>query len=153
MENKLELKQQLYLECEQFCNNRLKNVQKIIDELQDSLISETKSSAGDKHETGRAMLQIEREKAGNQLAEIQKLKEILFKIDVSKSSKTVCLGSLVITSSSNYFIAISSGELVIENQKYFAISPNTPIAKLLFGKSLGDAVIFNGAIFTITEVV
>ena len=39
-------------------------MKKSILELQQSLDSETKSSAGDKHETGRAMLQIDLEKAG-----------------------------------------------------------------------------------------
>jgi transcription elongation GreA/GreB family factor len=152
MENKLELKQQLYLKCVQSCNNRLEVVKKSIEEIQESLTSETKSSAGDKHETGRAMLQLEREKAGNQLAEIQKLQEILSKIDISKSSKTICLGSVVLTSSSNYFIAISVGEIIVNNQKYFAISPNTPIGKLLIGKQVGDLLSYREQEFKVVQV-
>jgi transcription elongation GreA/GreB family factor len=152
MENKAELKQQLYLKCVQSCNNRLEVVKNSIEEIQESLTSETKSSAGDKHETGRAMLQLEREKAGNQLAEIQKLQEILSKIDVTKTSKTVCLGSVVLTSSSNYFIAISAGEIILEEQKFFAISQNTPIGKLLIGKQSGDLVSFREQEFKVDAV-
>jgi hypothetical protein len=99
----MELKQKLYMQCVQFCNNRLDTIRTSIEEIQESLTSETKSSAGDKHETGRAMLQLEREKAGNQLAETEKLQELLSKIDVSKTSKTVCLGSLVFTTQANFY--------------------------------------------------
>jgi len=146
------IKQQLYLQCVEYCNNRLKVIKNTIVEIQESLTSETKSSAGDKHETGRAMLQLEREKAGNQLAETEKLQELLTKIDVNKTSKTVCLGSLVFTTQANYFIAISAGELVIESKKYYAISPNTPIGKLLIGKQVGDLVSFREQEFKVVSV-
>lgn len=152
MENNIELKQQLYFQCEQYCNIRLSNIQKTIEALQESLTSETKSSAGDKHETGRAMVQLEREKAGNQLSEIQILQEILSKVDVSKTSKTVCLGSVIITSSSNYFIAISAGELKVGDLNFYAISPITPIGKLLIGKQVGDLVSFREQEFRLIEI-
>ncbi|GGG37422.1 GreA/GreB family elongation factor [Bizionia arctica] len=148
----MNIKQQLFLHCKQFCDNRLEVVKKSIEEIQESLTSETKSSAGDKHETGRAMLHLEREKSGNQLAEIQKLQETLSKIDISNFSKTVCLGSLVFTTQANYFIAISSGEIVLDKQVFYAISPNTPIGKLLLGKEVGDKVIFRNEEIKIVKV-
>lgn len=75
MKNNLNTKHILHFKCLEFIDNRFKTVQNTIQEIQESLLSEAKSSAGDKHETGRAMLQLEREKAGNQLAEINKIKE------------------------------------------------------------------------------
>jgi len=84
MQNSQPFKNALFNACLEFVDSRLNAITHTINEIQVSLTSETKSSAGDKHETGRAMLQLEREKAGNQLAEIKKTKEILFKIDVSK---------------------------------------------------------------------
>ena len=83
------IKQHLYNHCLKFVNTRFQTIQKTINEIQESLTSETKSSAGNKHETGRAMLQLEREKAGNQLAEVQKTKAMLSKIDVEKSSDVI----------------------------------------------------------------
>ena len=64
----LTLKESLFQQCEDFVNTRLQTIQIIISSHQKALSSETKSSAGDKHETGRAMLQLEMEKAGQQLA-------------------------------------------------------------------------------------
>ncbi|MCF7559515.1 GreA/GreB family elongation factor [Sabulilitoribacter multivorans] len=152
MEKNVKIKQWLYNACMAFIDGRLQTVQNTINEIHESLLSETKSSAGDKHETGRAMLQLEREKAGNQLAEIKKTKELLSKIDTIKESKIVRLGSVVYTSKSNYYIAISAGELEVENQKFYAISPNTPIGLLLIGKKVNDEVNFRGESFRIEQL-
>lgn len=148
----MNIKEDLYNTCEVFIDNRLKTVQHTIDDIQKSLTSETKSSAGDKHETGRAMLQLEREKAGNQLAEIQKIKETLAKIGTTKTSDIVNLGSVVYTSNLNYFISISAGELKAGNETFYAISPSTPIGQLLLGKTVGDSIIFRNQEFIINEV-
>ncbi len=147
----LELKSQLYRLCCEFVENRLRNVQDTVNEIQQSLTSETKSSAGDKHETGRAMLQLEREKAGQQLSEIEKLKEALSKINIEKSSKTIGLGSIVFTTQANYFISVSAGDFTIEHESFFAISAQTPIGQLLMGKKQGDEIVFRDISFTIID--
>ena len=148
----MNIKQELSNQCLEFVENRFQTIQNTIKEIQESLLSETKSSAGDKHETGRAMLQLEREKSGNQLAEIQKIKNILSKVDVTKTTKSIGLGSVVYTSKSNYFIAISSGVLQIEEEVFYAISSNTPIGQLLIGKTVGDIVKFREESFVIEKV-
>jgi len=146
------LKEKLYNLCFKFIEDRLLTVHNTMNEIQESLQSETKSSAGDKHETGRAMLQLEREKAGNQLAEIQKTKEQLSKVNVSKVSKIIGLGSVVYTSNSNYFIAISTGQLKVNDELFYAISSNTPIGQLLIGKTVGDEIVFRNQNFKIKKL-
>ena len=150
--NNLELKQQLYKLCLGFVENRRTTVQNSINEIQESLTSETKSSAGDKHETGRAMLQLEREKAGHQLAEIEKLSESLSKIDTAFTSKVVGLGSIVFTNQVNYFIAISAGLLDVNSTSFYAVSPSTPIGLSLKGKMVGDEVVFREHLIKITKI-
>lgn len=147
------VKENLHLQCVNFVENRFQTIQKTIKEIQESLATETKSSAGDKHETGRAMLQLEREKSGNQLAEIQKIKEALFKINIETISEKIGLGSVIYTSKANYFIAISAGELLLGNEMFYAISSSTPIAKLLLGKSSGDQIHFRDQDFKIIKVI
>ena len=145
-------KQHLYNTCETFLNQRLKVIQNTILDIQHSLQSETKSSAGDKHETGRAMLQLEREKAGHQLAELEKQKQILQNINTATKHQNIVLGSVVKTTQANYFIAVSAGEIVIDNTSYFAISAATPIAKLLLSKQTGDTIVFRDSVFEVIEV-
>ena len=148
----MNLKEALYNNCKEFVEKRLQNVEEVISSNQKALQTETKSSAGDKHETGRAMLQLEMEKAGQQLAGITKMKEILAKIDISKTSKNAHLGSIVYTDKANYFLSISAGHLTIENTNYFAVSVSSPIGKLLLGKQKDETISFNGNVFKILDI-
>ena len=149
----LKIKEALFEQCEVFVNKRLYNIENVISSNQKALQSETKSSAGDKHETGRAMLQLEMEKAGQQLPGIAKMKVVLSKIDVLKSSKNACLGSIIFTDKARYFLSISAGQLVVADKSYFAISVASPIGKLLLGKQEKDAISFNGITIVINEIV
>ena len=135
------IKQQLLNACAEYVTLRAQTIDEIISSNQKALLTETKSSAGDKHETGRAMLQLEMEKASQQLAGIKQMKTILNKVNLDPSH-IVKLGSLVMTDQENYFLAISAGEISIEGMTYFAISPSSPIGKLVLGKKAGDSVKF-----------
>lgn len=147
------IKDALYKQCIQFINNRLQTIEHTIASNKNALLSETKSTAGDKHETGRAMLQLEMEKAGQQLESIQLMKETLTKIDSKKTVAVGCLGSIVQTNSATYFISISAGKIVIEEKEYFAISASSPIGNLLLGKKSGDIIQFNGKNITIEQII
>jgi hypothetical protein len=148
----LEIKEALFRQCEAFANKRLETVEAVISSNQLALQSETKSSAGDKHETGRAMLQLEMEKAGQQLAGIMQMKEILAKVDILKTSKNVCLGSVIFTEKVNYFLSISAGQLEVANKMYFAVSVSSPIGKLLLGKQENDVISFNGMLYKVQKI-
>lgn len=145
-------KENIYKECIKLVDKRFNNIKKNIDDIQNNLLSETKSSAGDKHETGRVMLQLEREKAGVQLSEVNKLRKALNKINIDDKSKQVKLGSLVYTTKVNYFIAVSLGPIEIKDKIFYAISPQTPIGQLLIGKDLRDTIEFNDNKFIIEKI-
>lgn len=147
----MSLKEELYELCVDFVDSRLSTIQQTIESNQKALTSETKSSAGDKHETGRAMLQLEMEKAGQQLQDVQKMKETLVKINL-KETEVISLGSLVETNLGTYFISISGGQLLLENTTYFAISTSSPIGKLLLGKKVGEELVWNGRKINIHSV-
>ena len=149
----LKIKEALFSQCESFVNKRLQTVEAVLSSNQKALQSETKSSAGDKHETGRAMLQLEMEKAGQQLAGITQMQVVLSKIDISKTSKNACLGSVIITAKVSYFLSISAGQLVVADKSYFAISVSSPIGKLLLGKQEKDMISFNGKTIEIIGIV
>ena len=152
MHKKDNIKQQLLDYCKNYVDDKLYKLKDQINSIQESLLNEIKSTAGDKHETGRAMVQLEREKIGQQLFEAEKLQELMNRISIQSSSTVIRLGSLVLTSQANYFIAVSAGKIDIENSTYFAISPHTPIGKLLLGKKANDQVIFNKNTFYIHKI-
>ena len=136
----MSIKETLFKACETFVNERLQNVKQTISSNQNALQSETKSSAGDKHETGRAMLQLEMEKASQQLAGIAAMKAVLNKIDIAKQNNTAHLGSIIYTEKATYFLAISAGQIKVENTVYFAVSISSPIGKILLGKQKNENV-------------
>ncbi len=140
----MQIKKKLLQECEHYVNVLQTTIETTIRSLQKDLNSETKSSAGDKHETGRAMIQLEMEKAGKQLLSIQQMKTTLTKIDCSRNSTIASLGSLITTNLGTYFLCISLGQLKAEANNYFIISISSPIGKLLLGKKAGDLFLWNG---------
>lgn len=139
------IKRQLLEACFHFVENKYKTISNSIASNKNDLFSETKSSAGDKHETGRAMIQLEMEKAGQQLTIVHQMKEILNKISLENTSEVICLGSLIITNKANYYLAISAGKITVEGMDYFAVSTNSPIGKQLLGKKPGDTIPYNNA--------
>lgn len=140
----------------EFCWNhvdaRTARLKKQGDELQESLGSETKSSAGDKHETGRAMVQLEQEKLSQQVQELDTTRSILKKINIDAPSNKIRMGSLVKTSMADYFIAISAGAFKKNDKVIYCISANAPIAQLLLGKEKGENFVFNGKEQSVLEV-
>jgi len=152
MANKIKIKRELLKKCNEVVDIKYETVTKIIASNKKALESETKSSAGDKHETGRAMLQLEMEKASQQFASISSMREVLRKMDVSKKNEIGKLGSLIFTNSGIYFLAISIGQININGSDIFVISPSSPIGNLLLGKIKGDIFRFNDNDIKVLEV-
>ena len=146
------LKNLLFDHCENHINNKLKNYLKIDQELFKSLNEETKSSAGDKHETTRAMIQIEREKLGKQISLNEQVFKKLISFEKNINTDVVCLGSIVITDNLNYYLSIPAGFLKIESKMYYFVSPISPIGMLLLGKKIKDQIYFNKRTSKILEI-
>ena len=150
----INLKDLLFNHCENHINTKLKNYLKIDQELFKSLNEETKSSAGDKHETTRAMIQIEREKNSKRIKEIENSKKQLIVIkSVQLNNLKVSPGSIIFTSNNNYFISISSEIYSSDTTKIYCVSTNTPIAKSYLGKKIGDIVTFNNIESKIEKII
>ena len=152
MSNTQLLKMALFDACTAFVNKREDEILSTIKSHQAALASETKSSAGDKHETGRAMLQLEMEKAGKQLNGVYEMRQVLSKIDQNRMEQKARLGSLVVTDIGSYYLAISAGEIKIDETSYFAVSTDSPIGKLLLGTASGDQIYFRREIEIIDVV-
>ena len=131
---------------------RISFLQQTIQSIKESRDNETKSSAGDKYETGRAMVEMELEKNLTQLANMEHLKISLNKIDIHKKFKKVEFGSFVETKLGNYFISIAFGKIEINGISIVCISPVSPLGKVLEGKTKSDKTNFQGKEFKIQSV-
>ncbi|SMG28114.1 3-oxoacyl-ACP synthase [Sphingobacterium psychroaquaticum] len=124
---------------------RIQEIVLAMEQAQESLESDTKSSAGDKYETSREMIQQDLTRYQGQLLHAKKDRVILEQLDPLQTTGTIVLGSLVTTNKAAYFMAISLGKLHVEGHDYMAISAASPIGQLFMGKQVGDVIDFNGA--------
>jgi len=145
-------KQQVYKLCQHYIRQRIQTIQQAMDEAQASANEETKSSAGDKYETGRAMMQLELEKNAAQLAEANKLQVTLNHLDPLKVSNIVQVGSLVTTTIGLFYIGISAGPLKLDDKIIFAVSAASPVGMKLIGLKQGDTFQQQGKLCTILAV-
>lgn len=148
----LKIKIELFSLCKEYVEQKIEAAHEAIDNVQASANEETKSSSGDKYETGRSMMQLEIEKYSSQLNEGYKLNKVLSQIDYTKTYSKVVPGSLVITDKCNFFISISAGKLKIDENEYTAVSYSSPIGQALANKEVNDKVEFRDKIFRITEI-
>lgn len=125
-------------------NSRISQLSLMLSDALDANSNETKSSAGDKHETGRAMAHLEQEKIAGQLSEMNKLAEILHRIDATQKHTKIQLGSLVETSIGIFYISVGIGAIEIDNTTIFCMTAAAPLGKELLGKSVGDEIIWQG---------
>ena len=140
----LKIKKKLYDHCVTRINDKIATLDQEMRSIQSSANEDTKSSAGDKYETSRAMLMLEKEKLAFQREETFKMQRILHKIDPDKSSESVELGSLVETEHSFYFISIGFGKIELDGQIIFAVSLASPVGNALNSKKVGEKIEFNG---------
>ena len=118
-----------------------------------SFTSDTKSSAGDKHEVGRAMVQQELDKLEERHAKlIAHLKE-LARVPLERTFDHVAFGSLVGTDQGTYFVSIGLGRVEFAGEHWFAISLASPIGQALKDKRVGERVSFNGKGFLVERIV
>ena len=133
--------------------SRIKDLKLILDDAFAAAgSSDAKSSAGDKHETGVAMAQLEQEKLTKQINELLTLQGNLLKINPTIVHQKIKLGSLVETNNGWFYFSIGIGFIKVEELTFFAINPRAPLGQLLVGKGIGDSITFNGNTTTILSV-
>jgi len=146
------IKQQLYAHCQQWVDNKIALAQSEINAAQAAANEETKSSAGDKYETARAMAQLEIEKSTRQLAEAGKLKRLLGEFSGGTESSETQLGSLVQTNHGWFYISLSAGKIELGEITCICLSPVSPLGVKLMSLKSGDTFSFNNRNFQIQAV-
>ena len=145
----MSFKHQVYERYLQLINEKFNALQVILNELNDSAKNETKSTAGDKHETALAMLQIEQENTRNKLKEITEQKLQLDRIDINLKSEKIIKGSLIKTNHGYLFLSIALGKITVEHQQIIALSPQSPLGLKLVGAKINDEIKLNNLKYVI----
>lgn len=147
-----EFKLKVHKACEKVVLEKRKLLSQQLYSARLSANSETKSSAGDKHETGRALAQLEQENLAKQFSFLERLESDLSQLKADQISEKVEKGALVQTDKMTLFFGVALGELKVENKSVFAISTASPIGKIALDKTMGDSFIVNGNTHNISHI-
>lgn len=144
-----QLKQKIYERCLSVVEEHVARLQRQLDELKEGMESETKSTVGDKYETGRAMLQIEQDNVRRQLSEAMQQKAGLQVLDITHSHAHVVPGALVKTNKGLLFVATGLGKIQVDGENVFVLSPASPLGQKIEGLQKGDSAEVNGVRYMI----
>ena len=147
-----QLKQHIIKICINILQDKIQSLGLIMQELTNSANNETKSSAGDKHETARAMMQLEQEKLSRQIADLAEQKKEFDTIDFSKTYHNINQGSLVETNKGYFLIASSIGKVNVDDKTVFVISSKSPLAIAFSRKQQKDSLSFNGVEYHVENI-
>ena len=145
-------KQHIINYCLDYLTQKVNSLNAILREVNEAGNSESKSSAGDKHETAKAMAQLEQEKLGTQLKEAELQLAEFEKINFNKTFQSVELGSLTETNKGYFFIASSIGKIEVDRKTVFVISNKSPLAVAFSNKKQNDSLSFNGTEYVINTI-
>ncbi|HKK73741.1 MAG TPA: hypothetical protein VJ953_01605 [Saprospiraceae bacterium] len=143
MENAKAFKEKVFRHAVDQVEERIEELEKQLDRLMESKESETKSSMGDKYETGATMIQIDEEKVREQLNRNRSVKVDLEQLILDKVYPQVNKGNLVETDKGIYFVGIGLGQIKIDGQPCFCVSTEAPVGQALLGSKVGDEINYN----------
>lgn len=146
------LKEKIYQHYVLLMNEKIKNMQQVLADLKESGANETKSTAGDKHDTALAMLQIEQANVRAQLKDALEQKAILEKINPLLKPEIIVPGCLVKTNRGYLFISVALGKAVVESIPVIALSPQSPLGKKLMGQQAGCTIEVNHTQYLVENI-
>ena len=146
------IKQKIYNHYLTVINDKIKLLQQVLADLKESGTNETKSTAGDKHETALAMLQIEQANIRVQLNDVLEKKAALEKINPALSATKIVNGSLIKTNRGYLFISIALGKVTMEGIVVTALSSQSPLGIKLLGLTVADVTEINNNRYVIESI-
>lgn len=146
-----ELKKKLLEFCLQQQYERVETAEKAVEDAAESATQED-TSVEEKFESFRTQMQADRDMFNKQLSEARDGLNTLHKIELDRQLENAALGAIVITNAQKLFFAINVGQIKLEQDTYFAVSLEAPIAKAIVGKRVGDSFTFRDKTFQITDI-
>jgi hypothetical protein len=132
---------------------RADNMRIALRELREGMAGEGKSTAGDKHDTAIAMVQIECERIERQLADILDQTSKVERLQRNVSSLQIQEGSLFSTNLGVFYMSVPLGKQVIQDKAVIFLSVQSPLGKVFLSKKQGDRVLFNKQEYLIDQLV
>lgn len=146
------LKLCIHQHCQEVIQSRIATAKSGMEEVLEFLHNNSKSSAGDKHETSRAMAHLEMENRQAALQHLIKMDVLLKQLDPAKPQTQIEPGALLVTDHTLFYIAISLGKVVVSEQEVLVLSYQAPIITTLKNIPTGSKTSFQGTPYKILHI-
>jgi len=131
---------------------QINNIKEQINSLTTDAQNDAKSSAGDKHETGLAMMHLEQEKLNNKLSQLLQLEQAAKQLPKEKTLNKVVLGSVVKTNHAVFYISVPMQSFVYQNETIVCVSAQAPLIQQMLNKEIHSEISFNNLTYKIIEI-
>src|SRR4051812_37830754 len=145
-------KENVYEQCRKVVNDKIEFLRQTLRDLKESASNETKSTAGDKHETALAMLQIEQENISRQLETSLVTKLSIEKINAGIRPEQVVNGALIKTNKGYLYVIAALGKITVDQMTVVALSAHSPLGSKLMGLNVGEMATINGMTYKIESI-
>ena len=149
----LNVKKEIHSLCISTIKERIEHDLVSMDKAQQAANQETKSSVGNKYETGRAMMQLEREKYVQQLKVNQRALEFFSQLSPLEEHNKIQIGSIIITDQGNFYLSMGIGSIEIQGTTFQTLSLNSPLGKEFMHKKSGTTFSFRNKDFEILGII
>jgi hypothetical protein len=149
----LAFKERVFTACKEILAEKVTTLDEEIRQTRQAASEETKSSMGDKYETGRAMLHLTRERLEGQLAQAQKSYSAVLALTPTSVHERVRVGSLVKTDRGIFYISVGIGQVRVDDQTISCISATAPIGRILIDLYSEGSTTFQGKPLSVLAVV
>lgn len=146
-------KSMVYNSCIKSVSDKITAAGKAFKEITEEAKTDSKSSAGDKHETSRALMQMEQEKISRQLQNMIDQKKQLEKINIDQHSEKIITGSLILTNQGYFFLSVGLGKITVKDTPVFVLSSGSPLGAKLTGLKKDDSTTINGTNYIIIQII
>jgi hypothetical protein len=146
-------KEKVYHEFNALLQSNVQRLQQQLAALKESTALETKSTAGDKYETARALLQSEQDVVRSKIQEALQQQVAWKQLPIDVSTPDIRKGSLVKTNRGWFFVGIALGKITLNTITVTAISTASPIGKLLIGQTINSSVVVNNNLYQVEEII
>ncbi len=95
-----------------------------------------------KYDSIREEMQEEIYHLDKQMVALKSMQKQLQRV-LNMPADTARIGALVVTNKARFYISVSLGEFFYEGDRFYAISEESPMAKIMYGKKEGDEFVLN----------
>lgn len=143
-------KSKLIEKCLELQDKNIENSRIAMEDIQESAVDYGQPQ--EHYDSYKSQLLRKRDVFAQQYEQAKTDRELLEKVDIDKECKTASFGAVVVTNKQKFFICISVGKIIFNDETIFGISLKVPLFKSMEGLKKNDEFEFNQKKYKIMDI-